>query len=162
LSRWKVFDNLRRSLVPPALVILLLLAWQLLPALALPLTMFVVAVVATHAVAQALSMLLTWSWGVDWQQRLRDQAGDVLLTFVQSILWLMFLPYKAQRMLDAALRTVYRLVVSHRKLLEWETAEAAERRRRISLWSSFREMIWAPLLAIAVAIAAPAASRLIA
>jgi cyclic beta-1,2-glucan synthetase len=159
LSRWKVFDNLRRSLVPPALVGLLLIAWLFFPPLAGMATVFVLGVAATHVIAQALSLLLTWSWGVDWQQRLLDQVGDLALTLVQAVLSLAFVPYKAQLMLDAAARTLYRLAVSHRRLLEWETADAAERRNRNNHWLSLREMIWVPILALAVAVVLPSASR---
>src|SRR5207248_1528774 len=31
VQRWKVFDNLRRSLTPPALLVLFLLGWTVLP-----------------------------------------------------------------------------------------------------------------------------------
>ena len=55
-------------------------------------------------------------------------------------------------MADAIVRANYRMFVSRRRLLEWETADAAERRLQTNPWSSFREMAGAPIVSVAVMI----------
>ena len=90
-------------------------------------------------------MLLTWPHGIDWRQHIRDRLIDLSPVLLQTLLSLTFLPYRAQLMLDAVCRTLYRLAVSHRKLLEWETADAAERRFGDNPWLSLWEMKWVSL-----------------
>ena len=160
LSRWKVFDNLRRSLVLPVLLACLLLAWLAFPPLAGLATLFATIVVATHVFARALSLLMTWPHGTDWRGRLRELVIDLSRTLVQSLLALVFLPYKAELMLDAAARTLYRLCVSRRKLLEWETADAAERRFKDNPWLSVWEMKGGASLALLSLFILPHASHL--
>ncbi|MEX0586050.1 MAG: glucoamylase family protein, partial [Pirellulales bacterium] len=159
LSRWKVFDNLRRSLIAPSLVLWLLWGWFVLPAFAWAVTLAAVVVVAFPLFVQSLSVLLAWPRGVDWRRHLRDSAADLWRTLLQSLLSIVFLFYKAQLMADAVLRTLWRLYVSRRRLLEWETADAAERRLK-GAWSTLWEMGPSALVAAALAAVVPAESRL--
>ncbi len=150
LSRWKIFDNMRRSLVAPALVVLMLAGWLLFAPIAGLVTLYAVAVAAAPLLAQLLSALVSWPGAADWRQRLRDLAIDLSRTLAQCALTLAFLPYRARLMIDAVVRTLYRLFISRRHLLEWETADAAERRLTTDRWSAFREMGGASVLALAV------------
>jgi len=74
-------------------------------------------------------------------------AVDSARMLTQSGLTLAFLPYRALLMLDAIIRSLYRMFISRRHLLDWETADAAERRMRNDRWSALREMWWIPPLA---------------
>ena len=123
INRWKVFDNLRRSLVPVATVLLLLLAWILK---ASPM-LWSVAVGLTFllpVVALTLQRLARYSEG-DLEAR-REWSKDWLRTAVVIAL----LPHQSWLVCDAIVRSVYRLNVSKRHLLEWQTAEAATRQSR--------------------------------
>lgn len=117
LNRWKIFDNLRRSLVPAALILFLVFAWYSTPDLAL---------VASGAVGlillfPVLSKLITWatkppgSGARSWN----ELNHDCLRAVVEAI----FLPYQAGLALDAIVRVFYRRLISHRHLLEWTTAQ---------------------------------------
>ncbi len=110
LARWKIFDNLRRSLVAPGLVVFFLTGWLAYPPLAAVVTSSALAILATPLFAQTLSALVSWPSGINWRQHLHDMAVDWLRTLAQCLLTLAFLPYRAQLMVDAVVRTLYRLV----------------------------------------------------
>jgi hypothetical protein len=80
--------------------------------------------------------------------------------FGQVLFMLACLPYEAYSSLDAILRTLVRLLFTHRRLLEWSPSREAERESdqamtssgRTSLNASFRRMWIAPVIAVAAAI----------
>src|SRR6185295_2956466 len=74
--------------------------------------------------------------------------GDVRTNTAQVFLSALLLPHQAYLMSDAILRTVYRKLISRKKLLEWVTAADAERTARNDLSSMFRFMWQAELLAL--------------
>jgi len=158
LSRWKIVDNLRRSLVAPAVLAGLVLAWLLEPALAATATILVLIVLAAPLVVQSLGLLASWPSDVDWKTHLRDVFRDLARTAGQCSLLVIFLPYRAWSMADAIGRTLFRLLVSRRRLLEWETADAAEGRLKSDRWSSLREMGWVLPFAVVLLVLLPAAS----
>jgi len=151
LERWKIFDNLRRTLVPIASVALLLCGWTVLPgpawkwtlaALApylLPLVLFVVELLARLVVARR------------WRAVYAHVRFSLASTAGQFALQVVFLANQAGVMLDAVGQTLYRLFVSHRHLLKWETAAATEQRLGNHVWAFVRTMKPAMVLA-AVAI----------
>ena len=87
-----------------------------------------VAVLVSPFLFHVLAVAVLWRPGQYWKQECRDMAAAFGRTLVQCILALVFLPFRAYYLLDAVVRTLYRLTISRRKLLEWETSEAAERR----------------------------------
>jgi cyclic beta-1,2-glucan synthetase len=99
--------------------------------------------------------------GGSWLLRLIDLRGSVGSTGGQALLAITFLAEQARQMIDAVVRTLYRLGVSHRQLLEWETAASAERRLGNG-FLHFCAILWAgPVVAVglgaAVALVHPAA-----
>ncbi|HEX7449429.1 MAG TPA: glucoamylase family protein, partial [Pirellulales bacterium] len=135
VERWKVFDNLRRSLVPPALVVLLALGWVLAPGSAWFWTGVALAVPA-----------------FPWMQILLLGGGrvarrELAATAAQVGLEIVFLAEQSYRLADAIARTLYRLYVSGRDLLEWETAASAEQRLGDSVADYWRNMWPGPALA---------------
>lgn len=152
LAKWKIFDNLRRSLVAPAVVATLLLAWLVKPEAALawcglalayffapPLLTFVVGLVRTIGKTELPLRLV-----------LRDHFRSLVAALGRSSLFLAFLPYEAWQNLDAIVRTVWRTSVSRRRLLEWQTADAAATRTPGDLRGHGEAMWPAWMLAIAV------------
>jgi cyclic beta-1,2-glucan synthetase len=144
LDRWKILDNLRRSLVPPASVIFLGASWFL----AAPLGAIASAVVGLTVLFQPLSRILTWLTSPRATQppAWREIAHDVLRSIAEAS----FLPERSRLALDAILRVGYRRWISHRRLLEWTTAQMAQwqavrRNRAIML-----EMIQTSLVSILV------------
>jgi cyclic beta-1,2-glucan synthetase len=158
VERWKVLDNLRRSLVPPALVIFFFLAWTELPGSAGIWTLFGLAV----PFLPLLVNLPGWIWSVvarPWAavRTLRDIAPGALATAGQGLLQIAFLPHQAWMMTDAVTRTIVRVVATHRNMLEWETAAAAEGRLGNSVGDFARLMTAQPVVALAALIVMEAA-----
>ncbi|MBI5506490.1 MAG: cellobiose phosphorylase [Deltaproteobacteria bacterium] len=164
LQNWQILDNLRRSLLAPSLLALLGAGWLLLPGNALIWSLLAVAAVAGPCLCELVGGIARWRpWsasdrlGLGVGRRLGEHAQRVLFQFV-------FLPYEATLVADAIARTVGRLLLTRRKLLEWSTAAQTERRfaggsGRLQVW---RRMVaapaWAAGLATAVAITRPSAA----
>jgi len=151
LSRWKIFDNLRRSLVSAALTLLLLLGWTVLS----PPWLWTLAVIGTLLIPPWMAFFLD----------LFQKPGDVLLRqhlsaavrsagrhSAQAAFTLACLPYEACFSLDAIGRTAGRMLLTHRRLLEWNPSGNSDRQSRTDLAVSWRTMWIAPVLAIAAAI----------
>jgi cyclic beta-1,2-glucan synthetase len=119
LSWWKLFDNLRRSLVAPALTTVLLLAWAGLgnPAFW---TGFVVAVLFLPPLSHLLIDTIDKPADASWLRHLRASIDRGALQFGHALLSLVFLPFEALVNLHAAFTSSWRLLVSNRRLLQWQ------------------------------------------
>ena len=160
LSRWKLFDNLRRSLVPAALMLLLLLGWTVFSAAGF----WTLAVLGILLIPPVLSSLLdVFRIPDDMRpgQHLVATVEATGLRVVQTGFALMTLPHEAFYSLDAVLRTLWRLLVTRKRLLEWNPSGDQERSSRTDLAASFRNMGAAPAIAtgaaVTLAVANPAA-----
>ncbi|MDQ3446008.1 MAG: cyclic beta 1-2 glucan synthetase, partial [Pseudomonadota bacterium] len=151
LSQWKVLDNLRRSLVPAALLLMLLLGWAVLPD---PLlwTAVVVAVLLLPALATALTDLLRKPEEAVLEQHILAVARTARVQFAQALLALAWLPYEAFYSLDAIVRTLWRMLISHKRLLEWKPSNIVERQLEESdntaLAAVYQTMWIAPAIAV--------------
>jgi cellobiose phosphorylase len=150
LSRWKIFDNLRRSLVPVALVLLVLGAWLLLPKLGGLGSLLVISIIALPGLLSALVSLFRKPADMLWAMHLRGLAGSCGRQLGQILLTLAFLPYDALISLDAIGRTLLRLLVTHRRLLEWQTASDSERTSTKGLAGFYATMWIAPIVALII------------
>jgi hypothetical protein len=121
LSRWKIFDNLRRSLVAPSLVVLFLMAW-------LCFTQPIVWTVAVLALSLTLpllsSLLVMVQKSVDMTLRAHVKMAMVQAWqhILRALYGLMTLPHEACYSLDAIVRTLWRMLFSRRNLLQWRTS----------------------------------------
>jgi cellobiose phosphorylase len=151
LARWKIFDNLRRSLVPVAATLLLLLGWTWLlrPWLW---TLAVLAVFLIPPAAASLLDVLRKPKEVLLVQHLTGSGRSAAARFAQVGFSFACLPYEAFFSLDAILRTAFRVLFSHRRLLEWSPSADAKHSRGADLASSFRSMGIAPVLSTALAL----------
>ncbi len=154
LERWKVLDNLRRSLVPPSLVLALALGWTVLPGSPWLWSVLAALTVGLPLVILLFNSALSLVRGGSWLLQLRSMRWGVLSTAGQVVLSGTFLAAQAHLMLDAIARTLWRLCASKRRLLEWETASAAERRLGTGLLQFIYSMAAAPVVAVAVGFAA--------
>ncbi|HYE64262.1 MAG TPA: glucoamylase family protein [Pyrinomonadaceae bacterium] len=127
ISRWKILDNLRRSLVAPAMVLWLIAAWTLLPGSPLLWTLFALLVLAFPVYAHVTTSLLLHPRGIPWTSHFWSIWGGALTNTAQVALTTTFLAHQAYLMADAIIRTLYRKLISHKHLLEWVTAAHAER-----------------------------------
>ncbi|MEQ1800955.1 MAG: glucoamylase family protein [Gammaproteobacteria bacterium] len=125
LSAWKMTDNLRRTLSAPAAFAALVAGWLLpLPA-ALAWTAFVLATITVPALLPAVAAIVPRHSGITARSHLGALARDFRRAIGQVLFQIVALPHQAWLMTDAIVRTLYRLFVSHRNLLEWVTAEQA-------------------------------------
>ena len=148
ISRWKILDNLRRSLVAPSMFLWLLAAWTILPGSPLLWSLFVVVTIAFPVYLHVTTSLLIHPRGIPWTSHFWSVWGDVRTNTAQVALSLTFLPHQAYLMTDAVVRTIYRKLISRRKLLEWVTAADAEQNARGGFSAFFWLMLPAELLAL--------------
>jgi len=153
LSRWKIFDNLRRSLVPVALTGLLILGWLALPQNAAVWSVAVLLIIFLPGLLSILTDLLSKPEELPLGLHLQNAATGTARQIGQAFLTLMFLPFDACVSLDASARTIGRLIFTRRNLLEWQTASETENRSRTDLPGFFATMWCAPALAILVMLA---------
>ncbi len=149
LERWKIFDNLRRTLVPAGLLFLLLLGWTALPGSPWLWTMAALLVPAWPLTLLCIDRMRAFLGGQPVLATLRQWQAELPATLGQTLLSVVFLVDQARLFLDGALRTLYRLFVSRRSLLEWETAASTEQRLGCSLGHFYWIMWPTPLLALA-------------
>ncbi|MGH7943445.1 MAG: glucoamylase family protein, partial [Opitutaceae bacterium] len=149
LSQWKIFDNLRRSLVPIALLLLLLGSWIALPQTGMLATLVMLAIVAVPGLLPATFAVFSKAADLPWSMHLRSTAAACGRQFCQVVLGVAFLPYDAYISFDAVGRTWLRLLVTRKRLLEWRTSHEAGETSRTDLGSFFASMWIAPVVALA-------------
>jgi cyclic beta-1,2-glucan synthetase len=147
ISRWKIFDNLRRSLVPVSLIIWLALSWIVLPGPALLWILPALLVLGFPVHAPISNGLSFRRRGVSWIGFFREVRGQVLTQLIQVVLGSTFLAQHAWNNLDAIVRTIYRLCVSRCNLLEWTTSSQVEKQQEQEslCWDFFQP---APLISV--------------
>ncbi|MDN5923620.1 MAG: cyclic beta 1-2 glucan synthetase, partial [Xanthomonadales bacterium] len=148
--RWKLLDNLRRSLVPPALLVLLLNAW-LLGSQPLYWTALVMAVIFASPLLISFDHFLARNPRMEWGLHFRLNWEAMLRRLQQTSLLLAMLAFEAIHNLDAIGRSLWRMLASHRHLLQWTPASELARRSAHSVRSYYRLMWPAPVLAVVVA-----------
>ncbi len=151
LSRWKILDNLRRSLVPVAVLVLLVFGWIAISQV----LWWTLAVLAVIFVSPALSSwleLLKKSRDVLIDQHIRVALRSAGRHFMRAFLSLAWLPHEAYYSLDAIVRTLWRMGVSRRHLLQWKPSSEVERDSRNDLPALYRAMWIGPLLSLAIAV----------
>ncbi|TAL89948.1 MAG: cyclic beta 1-2 glucan synthetase, partial [Candidimonas sp.] len=150
LSRWKILDNLRRSVVPPALVLLLMLAWTVMPD-SWFWTEAVLGILFIPPFMASLLDLLRIADDVLLRQHLSTSMQSAGRRFAQVGLTLTCLPYEAFYSLDAVFRTLWRVRVSHKRLLQWNPSSQANRTTGSSLGSAYAVMWVGPVMAAGAA-----------
>ncbi|WP_416197599.1 MAG: Cellobiose phosphorylase [Sporanaerobacter sp.] len=139
LSRWKIMDNLRRSILAPSLLLLTILGFSIFPgntfvylgivllAIFLP---FLLSLASKILHGKAPKRILLHG----------DKMSVLKGGFYQGILSIVFLPYEAFIMMDAICRTLYRVFISKKNLLEWTTAFDMEKKLKNDFKSHFIRM----------------------
>ncbi len=147
VGRWKMIDNLRRSLSAPVGFLALLGGWTLPLGSAALWSAFIVAAIAIPALLPFLTGIVPRRPGLSMRIHLRAIGTDLRLALSQILLLVTFLAHQAWTMSDAILRTLFRLIVSRRNLLEWVTAAQAKVSPRLELAGFYRQMAGAVVLA---------------
>ncbi len=152
LSRWKLFDNLRRSLVPVSLMALLILGWTVIPQVNFALDIVLI-IVLLPAVLATLVELVRKPTDALLKQHIITVIRAQRWHYAQLALYLACLPHEAWYSLCAIIRTGWRLAISHRHLLEWIPSAQAEHGFRNTLLQWIKALWIGPTLAIIVGVA---------
>ena len=151
LGRWKIIDNLRRSLTAPLSLAALGLGWLMPVPAAVAWTALVLGMLALRFLLPLPFALLPGRAGITASSHVGALGGDARMAAERIALEIALLPDTAARMADAILRTGWRLCVSRRNLLEWMTAANASQRGRLGLLGQYRDMAAGVVLGLAVA-----------
>ena len=150
VSQWKIFDNLRRSLVEPATLLLFVLGWLVLPGSP---TRWTIATAAILFVPIWFEFLFTLVRSAAEKKLAvaREAVAGLITSHVSALLSLTFLLHQTLVSLDAVVRTLIRRVFTQQRLLEWETAAEAEagrnKRTPVDIYLN-----WMPLIATLLAV----------
>ena len=152
IGRWKMLDNLRRTIFAPAAFLTLIAGWTLPFASPLIWTTFVLACIAIPPLLQLLIGAIPHRRGISKRSHVRAVTTDLVLAASHVGLTVTLLADQAWLMTDAIVRTLSRVYVTRRKLLEWVTAAQAKSGFDLSLGSFYRRMNGTVALAATVAI----------
>src|SRR5207248_2911349 len=128
IARWKILDNLRRSVLAPATVLLLVLGWTVLPGVPLAWTAAALAPILFPFVARVIGLGRGPRGQRSWRGFLRTAAGDLQTDAARAGLQLALMANEAFERVHAIGITLVRLGVTHRRLLEWEPMAATAAR----------------------------------
>ncbi len=147
IDRWKMFDNLNRSLLAPALILIYVLGIIFLPDLNIQWAIVILL---------SLGIPLITSLARSTFQTLAGETIELAFqplkrTLMRWLLALAFLPYEAYNALDAILTTLYRLLISRRDLLQWTTAAQTAHLFGLEM---YRKTTWFRMMATALSILA--------
>jgi cyclic beta-1,2-glucan synthetase len=159
IGRWKMIDNLRRTLLAPSCVVGLIIGWTLPLHAAAIWTAFIMAALAIPALPPVLGGIMPRHSGISKRAHARSVVADLRRAVSQWALLAGFLAHQAWLMGDAIVRTLWRLALTHRLLLQWLTAAQAQISPRLGLGGFYRQMAGAVAIGVAV-IALAAAGQL--
>ncbi len=150
LARWKIFDNIRRSLATPSLFLMLLMGWVVLP----DQWFWTLSILGIYFIP----LIITCGWqliNVPRNMSIRAHLLDTVKSFARDTINILFniatLPYETYYTVDAIIRTNWRMVVSHKGLLEW-TPSGAHRKERKGLDATYFSMWFSPVTAVLIII----------
>lgn len=149
IGRWKMMDNLRRTLSAPAAFLAFLAGWTLpLPAAAVW-TTCILAILALPALLPLLGGIVPRRLGISKRSHLLAVGADLALALSQIAFLLTLLAHQAWLMTDAIVRTLFRLFVSRRHMLEWVTAAQAKFSLPLDIRGFYQRMAGGVVLALA-------------
>ncbi|HEY3450856.1 MAG TPA: glucoamylase family protein [Myxococcales bacterium] len=149
LGWWRIFDNLRRAFVAPAYALLLVLGWATLAG-PVSWTLAVLSLLFVPEMLPGLAELARRPPKLALRQHLGAVGHSTARRLAKITLWLAFLPFEASVALDAAGRSLWRMLFSRQRLLEWQTAAAVEGLAAANLARVLRRMWLGPGLAVAI------------
>ena len=152
-SRWKMIDNLRRTLSAPLTLAALVCAWTILtPVAAILWTALLLGAPLINAAFSVMTGLLPKRKGISRASHWQALAEDIGIAAAQVGLGVTFLAYEAVLMSDAIVRTLIRVYLTHRHLLEWTTTAASKTAGSTDLAGFYRAMIRVPVIVLGLCI----------
>lgn len=151
LSRGKLLDNLRRSLVPAATTALLVLGWMFSPD-PLTWTAWLLSLWLAPVLVPALRDVFAIPVDMPLEAHLVQVGKSTLRQLLRAAVNLACLPYEAFFSAGAIMRTLWRMTITRRHLLQWNPSSEVERSLGSDMGAELRSMAPAPLFAVAVAV----------
>jgi cyclic beta-1,2-glucan synthetase len=152
IGRWKMLDNLRRTVSAPAAFLTLVVAWAIPGPSPAMWSAFILATIAVPLLVPVLGGVIPHRRGISKRSHARAVLRDVVLAASQIVLTITMLAHQAWLMGDAIVRTLVRVYVTRRRLLEWVTAAQAKAGLRLDLLGFYRRMGGGVALAIAASL----------
>ena len=153
ISRWKMIDNLRRTLSAPCTFLTLVVGW-LVPVISPWIwTRFTLATLAIPSLIPFLTGLSPRIGGISKRSHIRGVLSDLQLGLDQIALTIILLAYQAWLMSDAILRTLARIFITRRNLLQWVTAAQSKSAFDLNIFGIYKRMISSVVLALAALLA---------
>ena len=144
-GRWKMVDNLRRSVTPLTCVLALLAGWALPFDAALVWTLFFLGTIALPSLSPVLASAGARHPGIRARVHFARILADLGSALAQILLIVTLLAHQAWLMADAVVRTLFRLFITRRNLLQWTPAAQATIGRDPGLGAYYRWMAGAVL-----------------
>ncbi|MFH1260011.1 MAG: glucoamylase family protein [Elusimicrobiota bacterium] len=158
LSKWKIFDNLRRSLVPVSTALLFLFGWLFFQP-AWFWTILVIVFVWLPLLLMSLVKIIRKPEGISLQAHLSAVFSSLGAHAVQSCFLLTFIIYETYFSLDAIGTTFWRMLISRRRLLEWRTSGESVLQLPKTIFAYYKKMLIAPVVVISFLIYLAAAQQ---
>ncbi len=152
VGRGKMLDNLRRSLLPPIILAALFLSWLLPDPAAAIATLLIMLALTLPALLPLVFALLNWRNELPWQTHARRIDRELRLASTQIFLNVAMLPDQSWRMVDAILRTLTRLFISRRHMLEWTTSAQASASPHPDIPGFYRQMLPSTALGVGLSL----------
>jgi cellobiose phosphorylase len=149
LSRWKIFDNIRRSLVSIAFVLFILVGWTT-ERFSSFWTLIITAMVILPLVVSSLWDMLRKPKDLILSHHIIVSCRSAGNSAISTLFTMICLPYEAYISLEVIVQTAWRMFISHRNLLKWMAPGRLDNKRRQSIMGAYLSMWVEPLIAIAV------------
>ncbi len=143
LSKYKIFDNLRRSLFEISILVALIyinILRYIFNINVLGIDIVLILIEITPYILELFNYLIAKKDGEEKQKTFTPQISGLKGIVLRTIITLGCLPYKAYSSLKAIGRTIYRLIITHKNLLEWTTSEEAEKSSKTDFISYYKSM----------------------
>jgi len=147
LSRWKIFDNIRRSLVPIGLTSLLLIGWLTFHS-GILWTVIVTGIIIIPIVITSFWDTIRKPKDVILLHHIKNSIRNIADVSVKTLFSLICLPFEAFINIKAISRTLWKVLITRKKLLEWNTSASDEKNGQAGLVASYYYMCAEPILAV--------------
>lgn len=153
VSRWKIFDNIRRSLVAPTLMLLIISGFCILPG---SIIFWLLAAIMTQAfplVTGIIDHILSKKYSIRNQKKHIPVISGLKATLLRVALLFVFLPFQAYLMTDAIIKTIIRLFITRKNMLEWVPAASVEKMSQnsfMAFWIKMRVSLLIPFFILVI------------
>ena len=144
LSKYKIFDNLRRSMFEISIILGLIFINIISQFYNINLHFFsisLILILIIPYIVETFNYLVGKKEGEEKQKTFTPKISGLKGILIRAVITIGCLPYKAYISIKAILKTIYRLFITHKHLLEWTTSEEAEKQAKKDIISYYKNML---------------------